>query len=79
MASYSGCALDSKQIHGQLYDDSDSFSEFSHHSDIDMLDHTDPDLSDSYSNFDDGQASRNVSGDNSGNGGGYNDNEDWAL
>jgi hypothetical protein len=65
----------------------DSFSEFSQDSHIDITDHVDPDakirgpdLSDSGSNSDDGQASANVGGDN---GGGYDDkdcdNEDWAL
>jgi hypothetical protein len=60
MASSSGHALDSKQIHEQLHDDSDSFSEFSQNSDIDTFEHTDtdakksgPDLSDSCSNSDD--------------------------
>jgi hypothetical protein len=51
MASSSGHALDSKQIHEQLHHDSDSFSEFSQHSDIDTPDHTDPDLSDSCSKW----------------------------
>jgi hypothetical protein len=53
--------LDSKQIHEQLHDDSVSFSEFSQDSDIDILDHIDPeakicgpDLSDSIRHSDDG-------------------------
>jgi hypothetical protein len=41
--SSSGHALDSKQIHEQLHVDSDSFSEFSQDSDIDMFDCIDPD------------------------------------
>jgi hypothetical protein len=36
-------ALDSKQIHEQLHDDSNSFTEFSQDSDIDIFDHVDPD------------------------------------
>jgi hypothetical protein len=79
VASPSGQALDSKQIHEQLHVDSDFFSEFSQDSDIDMFDCIDPDakisgpvLSDSCSNSDDCCG-----------GGGYNDerddNEDWAL
>jgi hypothetical protein len=82
MASSSGHALDSKQIHEKLRNDSDSFSEFSQDSDIDIIDHVDPDaeisgpdLSDSGSNSDDGEASANVGSDNDEDG----DNEDWAL
>jgi hypothetical protein len=83
MASSSGHALDSKQIHEQLHD-SDSSSEFSQDSDIDIFDLTDPDaetrgadLRDSCSNSD-----ANVGG-GGGCSGGYkdedDDNEDWAL
>jgi hypothetical protein len=56
MASSSGHMLDSKQIHEQLHDDSDSSSEFRQDSDIDIFDRIDPDaeiygpdLSDSFS------------------------------
>jgi hypothetical protein len=81
--------LDSKQIHEQLHDDSDSFSEFSQNSDIDIFDHIDPDdkisgphLSDSCGNSDDSQASANVGGDGGG-GCSYNDentdNEDGTF
>jgi hypothetical protein len=38
-----GHVLDSKQIHEQFHDDSDSFSEFSQDSDVDIFDHIDPD------------------------------------
>jgi hypothetical protein len=61
VASTSGRALDSKQIREQLHDDSDSFSEISQDSDIDIIAHSDPDakinepdLSDSGGNSDDG-------------------------
>jgi hypothetical protein len=76
-----------------LHDDSDSFSEFSQDSDIEIFDCTEPDakicgpdFSDSCCNSDDSQASANVGSDNGGNddgGGGYdnedNNNDDWAL
>jgi hypothetical protein len=38
MASSSGRALDSKQIHEQMHDDSDSFSEFCQDSGTDIFD-----------------------------------------
>jgi hypothetical protein len=91
MASSSGRALDSKQIHEQLHD-SDSFIEFIQDSDTDIFDRiypgaeiSGPDLGDSFSNSDDGQVSGNVGGDVGVNdsGSGYNDeahdNEDWVL
>jgi hypothetical protein len=63
VVSSSGCSLDSRQIHEQLHYDSDSSSEFSQDSDIDIFDRVDPDakistpdLSDSYNNSDDGQS-----------------------
>jgi hypothetical protein len=69
MASSSGHELDNTQIHEQLHDDSHSFSKFSHRSDIYIFNCIDsdaklcgPDLSDSCSNSDDGQASANVDG-----------------
>jgi hypothetical protein len=37
MESSGGHALDSKQIHEQLHDDSDFFTEFIHDSDIDIF------------------------------------------
>jgi hypothetical protein len=43
MASSSGCELDSEQIHVQLHVDSDSFSEFSQDSVIDIFDRIDSD------------------------------------
>jgi hypothetical protein len=43
MASSCGRALDSKQIHEQLHDDSDPFSESSQDSNIDIFDRIDPD------------------------------------
>jgi hypothetical protein len=43
MASSSGRALNSKQIHEQLHDDSDPFSEFSLDSNVDIFDRIDPD------------------------------------
>jgi hypothetical protein len=85
-------ALESKEIHEQLHDNLDSFSDFSQDSVIDIFDRTDPDseisrpdLSDSCSNSDDGQVSANVGSDDGGNDGGYDDddddddNEEWAL
>jgi hypothetical protein len=70
MASTSKCVLDSKQIRQQLQDDSDSFSEISQNSDINITEHSDsdaeinrPDLSDSVGNSDDGQADTNVTND----------------
>jgi hypothetical protein len=65
-------------------DYSDSFTQFSQDSDIDIFDCLDPDseiyepdMSDSFSNSDDGQMSANEGG------GGYDDedddNEDWAV
>jgi hypothetical protein len=60
MASSSKHALDSKQIHEQLRDDSYPFSKFSHDSDIEIFDHIDtdaeisgPDLSDGCNSDDD--------------------------
>jgi hypothetical protein len=92
MASTSGRALDSKQIREQLHVDSDSFSEISQDSDIDIIEHSDPDaeinetdLSESGGNSDDGQASTNVvDDDDDGVGGDDNDenddtNDDLAL
>jgi hypothetical protein len=95
MASTNGHVLDSKQIHEQLHDDSDSFSEISQDSDIDIIVHSDhdaeindPDLSDSGGSSDDGKASTNVDdddedGDGGGGGGDDNDdddtNDDWAV
>jgi hypothetical protein len=82
--------LDSDQIHEQLHDHSDSFTEISHNKDTDTAIHGDhdtkinwPDLSYSNSgcNSDDSQASAN-NDTNGGGGGGDNDeddNEDWAL
>jgi hypothetical protein len=81
--------LDSKQIHEQLHDDSDSFTEFSQDSDIDIFDHINPvaeicgpDLSESCSISDDCQASANV-GRRGGCSAGHNnedgDSEDWVL
>jgi hypothetical protein len=81
--------MDSKQIHEQLHDYSDSFSKFSQDSDVGVFDHTGPDaktrgtdFSDSCSNSDYGQASAIIGGGGSScRGGGYNDdnNKDWAL
>jgi hypothetical protein len=83
--------LDSKQIHEQLYDDSDSFTGTSHNKDIDTANHSGPDakinrpdLSNSNSgcNSDDGQASANDGASGGNCGGGENnedDNEDWNL
>jgi hypothetical protein len=89
MVSTSGHALGSKQIREQLHDDSDSFSEISQDSDIDITAHSNPDdeinetdMSDSGGNSDDGQASINVDDDD---GGGGDDNDeddtidDWAF
>jgi hypothetical protein len=92
VASSSEYALDCKEIHEELHGDSDYFSELSQDSDIYLFDCIDldaeisePDLSDSCSNCNDGQVSENVGGKDGGNdgGSGYNDesddNEDWAL
>jgi hypothetical protein len=43
VAPSSGRAVDSKQIHEELYHNSDPFSEFSQDSDIDVFDRIDPD------------------------------------
>lgn len=51
MTSTSWHALDSKQIHEELHDDSDSFSDISEDSDISIIEYSDPD---------DGLASANV-------------------
>jgi hypothetical protein len=83
--------LDSKQLQEQQHVDSDSFSEFSQDSDIDMFDCINPDakisgpdLSDTCSNSDDCQVSGNVGDDDGGNdsgdgegcsSGGYNDED----
>jgi hypothetical protein len=76
MTSFSGRVLANKQIHEHLHDDSDSFSEYSQDSDIDIFDHIEPDakicgldLSDSCSNYDDGHASP-IGGGGSGSSGG---------
>jgi hypothetical protein len=95
MASFSSRPLDSKQIHEQLQADSDSFSKFCQDSGIDIFDHTGPDgeisgpnLSDSCSYSDDGQARANVGGCGGTGGGGSgsggyndedNDNEEYHL
>jgi hypothetical protein len=66
MVSTSGHALDSKEIREQLHDDLDSFSEISQNSDIDVIEHSDPDakinkpdLSGSGGYSDNGQAGAN--------------------
>jgi hypothetical protein len=83
-----GVSWDSKQIHEQLRDDSDSFSEFNQDSGIDTFYGIDPDAEicgpdwdESCGNSGDCQASVNVNGDNDDNGGGgscsggYNDED----
>jgi hypothetical protein len=74
----SGRALGSKQISEQLHDSS---SEIIQDSDIDKIEHSDPDskinrpdLGDSSGNSDDSQASADVSNDDN-----DEDNENWAL
>jgi hypothetical protein len=69
-----------------LHDDLDSFHEICQDSDVDIIEHSDPDakinepdLSDSGGNSDDGQASTNVF-DDDGDGGDDNvEDDDWAL
>jgi hypothetical protein len=77
MASTSGHALGSRETCKQLHDDSNSSSEITQDSDIDITEHSDhdakinkPDLGDSGGNSDDSQVSAVVSND---------DNENWAL
>jgi hypothetical protein len=86
MASSDGHALDSKLIREQLNNDSDSFSEFSQDSDIDVFDCIDSDAEISgpglSCNNSDGQVSANVGGgdigydDGGGCSSGYNDKDD---
>lgn len=77
MACTSGHALGSKQICEQRYNGSNSSSEITQDSDIDIIEHSDPDakikrlnFGDSGGNSDDSQASADVSNDH---------NENWAL
>jgi hypothetical protein len=79
-------ALDTKEIHKQLHDDSEIFSQLSQDSDINIFNHTDhdakiswPGLSDIYSNSAESKATANLV---SGRGCGYDDNDNnkvWAL
>jgi hypothetical protein len=90
VAFSSGHAMDSMQIRELLHDDSDSYSEFSQDSDIDVFDHVDldaeicgPGLHESCSNSDNGEESANVGGGGGVYSGGYDDedgdSEDWVL
>jgi hypothetical protein len=79
VVSTNGHALDSKQVHKQLHDDSDSFSGISQNADIDIIGHSDPDAEVSGPDLSDGGNSYDGQAYVDGGDSDEHSNEDWAL